>query len=419
MLEYRKRVLDKVLAEELKLFGAVVINGPKWSGKTTTAKQIAKTVINFQDPLQKKNVDTLFTLNPFLILEGEKPLLIDEWQEFPEIWDVIRQDVDNKNAKGIYIMTGSSTVNRSKISHSGAGRITTMVMRTMSIYELGLSDKKVSLKELFEEKEDFTVGKSSLKLVDYANILVKGGFPGSIDFSVSDAQRQISGYIESIVNEELMLIDGVKRDPERLSAIMRSYARHISTAASDSAIIKDIESSTVDIHRNSFYSYINSLKNIYIIEEMKSWNPKLRSKAVVRTSNIRHFSDPAIAASLIGASSDSLIKDLETFGLLFESLVVRDLRVYAELLRGNVYHYRDSTGLEADAIILLDDGRWGAVEVKLGSNQLDQAASNLIKLKDKVDTRNKPSFLMIITATDIAYRREDGVYVVPLGTLMP
>jgi predicted AAA+ superfamily ATPase len=420
MKTYIPRMIDKVLQEELEAFGAVLINGPKWCGKTTTAKQLAKSVINMQHPNNKSNYIQMAQLDPMILLQGEKPRLIDEWQVAPELWDAIRYDIDESQQEGLYILTGSSKVDESKISHSGTGRISRLLMRTLSLFESKDSNGTISMKRLFDG-EPLSMAKSELSIQDIATIIVRGGWPGSIGKSLSIATRQVSGYIQNIVKTEIKTIDGVERDEAKTLAVLKSLARHTSTQASDQKIVEDVAANHYSIHRNTLSDYLNVLRELYIIEDLTAWSPKLRSKTTIRTSNTRHFIDPAFAASLLNASPKDLLQDVETFGLLFESLVVRDLRVYADHLGGYVSHYRDKTGLEADAIVHLSDGRWGAAEIKLGSRELDKAASNLIKLANKIDTSNaqEPSFLMIITGTEFGYTREDGVHVVPIGCLKP
>ena len=420
MNTYFPRIIDKVLQEELEAFGAVLINGPKWCGKTTTAKQLAKSIINMQNPNNKTNYIKTAQLDPMILLQGEKPRLIDEWQVAPELWDAIRFDIDETQQEGLYILTGSSKVDESKISHSGTGRISRLLMRTLSLFESQDSNGTVSLSQLFEG-ESLKMAKSDLSIHDIATIIVRGGWPGSIGKSLKIATRQVSGYIQNIIKTDIKTIDGVERDEAKTLAVLKSLARHTSTQATDQKIVEDVAANHYSIHRNTLSDYLSVLRELYIIEDLPAWSPKLRSKTTIRTSNTRHFIDPAFAASLLNASPKDLLEDVETFGLLFESLVVRDLRIYTDYLGGFVTHYRDKTNLEADAIIHLSDGRWCAIEVKLGSHELDKAAENLKKLANRVDSSNAqhPSFLMIITGTEFGYRRDDGVYVVPIGCLKP
>ena len=418
MKDYINRIMDKVIKYELEAFGAVLITGPKWCGKTTTAKQIARSVLYMQDPDRKESYLTLANIQPSKLLEGEKPRLIDEWQMAPQLWDSVRFDVDMKNNTGLYILTGSTTVDESKISHSGAGRISRIKMRTMSLFESLDSNGNVSLKDLFDGKNEID-GTSNLDIEDIAELIIKGGWPGNINKPLKASMRSIEGYCDIIATSEIQTVDGVKRNEETTKSILRSLARHTSSTASDSTILSDVKVNNSSIHRNTLSDYLDALKKLFVIEDLPAWSPKLRSKTIIRTSNKRHLIDPAIAANMLKASPEDLIYDMNTFGLLFESLVVRDLRVYTQAIGGSVFHYRDNTGLEADAVIHLDDGRWGLVEVKLGNHLIDEASENLIKLKKIIDTNKikEPSFLMIVTGTGYAYKRKDGVIVVPIGCL--
>lgn len=418
MSKYIKRLIDSTLAQELEAFGAVLITGPKWCGKTTTAKQIAKSALFMQDPDKRDAYLKTADLQPSALLLGEKPRLIDEWQMAPQLWDAVRFDVDKQGKEGLYILTGSTTVDEENIEHSGAGRISRLMMRTLSLFESEDSNGAISLKELFNNPGDIS-GISSKTIADVAKLIVRGGWPNSIGKKEEITRRQIAGYCDVIAKSEIKTIDGVQRDEEKTKAILRSFSRHISTRTPNSTILKDILSNNETLHKNTLDAYITALKKLYVIEDLTAWSPKLRSKTTIRTSDTRHFVDPAIAAFYLGANSKDLIYDPETFGLLFESMVIRDLRVYTQCLGGTVYHYKDKDGLEADAIIHLNDGRWGAFEVKLGAKWIDEAAKNLLALKSKIDDShmNPPSFLGVITATEFTYKREDGILVVPLCCL--
>jgi len=418
MNEYINRIMDKVIKYELEAFGAVLITGPKWCGKTTTARQIAKSVLYMQHPDKKESYITLAGIQPSKLLEGEKPRLIDEWQMAPQLWDAVRFDVDMKNKTGLYILTGSTTIDESEISHSGAGRISRIKMRTMSLFESLESNGSVGLEDLFDGNNEVD-GISTLSIEDIANLIIRGGWPGNLEKPLKAAMRSVEGYCDIIATSEIKTVDGVKRNEETTKSILRSLARHTSSTASDATILSDVKVNNSSIHRNTLSDYLNALKKLFVIDDLKAWSPKLRSKTIIRTSNKRHLIDPAIAANMLNASPEDLIYDMNTFGLLFESLVVRDLRIYSQAIGGTVFHYRDNTGLEADAVIHLDDGRWGLIEVKLGENLIDEAAENLKKLRDRIDTNmlNEPSFLMIITGTGYAYKRKDGVLVVPIGCL--
>jgi len=416
--KYLKRLIDKTLVQELEAFGAVLLTGPKWCGKTTTAKQLARSALFMQDPDKRESYLRTAELQPSALLLGDKPRLIDEWQMAPQLWDAVRFDIDKQGTEGIYILTGSTTVDEDKIEHSGAGRISRLMMRTMSLFESEDSNGSISLKELFENPSEI-IGVSSKTISDVANLVVRGGWPNSIGKKEEITRRQIAGYCDVIAKSEIKTIDGVQRDEEKTKAVLRSFSRHISTQTPNSTILKDILSNNESLHKNTLDAYITALKKLYIIEDLTAWSPKLRSKTTIRTSDTRHFIDPAIAAYYLGATSRDLIYDPETFSFLFESMVIRDLRVYSQSLEGTVYHYKDKDGLEADAVIHLNDGRWGAIEVKLGAKWIDEGAKNLLALKSKIDNNQMPppSFLAVITATEFAYKREDGVLVVPLCCL--
>jgi predicted AAA+ superfamily ATPase len=418
MIKYLNRIIDTVLKQELKAFGAVLITGPKWCGKTTTAKRITNSVLYMQNPDRKKSYMSLAELQPSLLLRGDNPRLIDEWQMAPQLWDAIRFDVDSRNKTGLYILTGSSTIDEDKISHSGAGRISRMKMRTMSLYESLNSTGQVSLIDLFDANHDIE-GLSELDIKDIAKLIVRGGWPGNIEKPLNIARRSIEGYCDIITTSEIKTVDGIERDEAKTRNVLRSLARHTSSTATNATILRDIQANHSDMHRNTLSDYLNALRKLHIIEDLPAWSPKLRSKTVIRTSNKRHLVDPAISTAILKASPKDLIYDINTFGLLFESLVIRDLRVYTQALGGSVSHYQDSSGLEADAVIHLNDGRWGLVEVKLGDNSIDEAAKNLKEINRKIDTTNlrEPSFLMIVTGIGYAYKRDDDVLVVPIGCL--
>lgn len=418
MDKYYNRIIDKVLEEELNAMGAVLLTGPKWCGKTTTAKQLSKSVLYMQDPDKTTSYLKLAEILPSKLLEGKTPRLIDEWQMAPQLWDAVRHHVDLKDRPGLFILTGSTTVDQNKISHSGAGRISRIVMRTMSLFESLDSNGSVSLETIFQGKHDIQ-GISDIGIEDIAGLIVRGGWPGTIGKEPKVAARQVSSYCDIVSTVEIQTIDGKKRDEEKIRSVLRSLARHTSSTANEKTILDDISTRHSSVHRNTLSDYIKALKKLYIIDDLPAWSPKLRSKSTIRTSDKRHLIDPAISACLLNASKDDLLFDMNTFGLLFESLVIRDLRVYTQSLGGKLFHYRDSTGLEANAVIHLNDGRWGLIEVKLGADSIDAAAANLIKLKKKIDNKkmHEPSFLMVITGTEFAYRRNDSVLVVPIGCL--
>jgi hypothetical protein len=415
-MKYRARMVDNQLMEELEAFGAVVIVGPKWCGKTTTAKQLAKSVIFMQDPEKKDIYIRMAELNPSNILKGKNPRLIDEWQIAPKLWDAVRFSVDMRNEQGLYILTGSTSVREDKekeIFHSGAGRISKMRMRTMSLFEYGISSGDVSISALFSSADKIE-GHSELSIGDIAKAIVRGGWPSSLGKSDKIAYRQVAGYCETMLESDINTVDGKQRDPHKMRSILRSLSRNTSSGATNATILGDITSSgSGGMHMNTLEDYISALRKLYVVEDLPAWSPKLRSKTAIRTSETRHLTDPAIAAYFLGATAKDLEFDPETFGFLFESLCVRDLRVYAQSLGGDVYHYRDKEGLEADAIIHLHNGRWGAIEMKLGSDEIDDAAKNLGKLRGKIDTEkmNAPSFLAVITGTEYCiHNRRRHIY---------
>ncbi len=418
MDKYYNRIIDKVLEEELNAMGAVLLTGPKWCGKTTTAKQLSKSVLYMQDPDKTMSYLKLAEILPSKLLEGKNPRLIDEWQMAPQLWDAVRHHVDLKDKPGLFILTGSTTVDYKKVFHSGAGRISRIMMRTMSLFESMDSNGSISLEDLFNEKHAIQ-GISKLGVEDIAGLIVRGGWPGTIGKDPKIAARQISSYCDIVSTVEIQTVDGKKRDEAKTRSILKSLARHTSTTANEKTILEDVSANNSTMHRNTLADYINTLKKLYIIDDLPAWSPKLRSKSIIRTSDKRHLIDPAISACLLNASKDDLLFDMNTFGFLFESLVVRDLRIYAQAIGGKLFHYRDNTGLEADAVVHLHDGRWGLIEVKLGAASIDAAAANLIKLKEKINTSemHEPSFLMIVTATEFAYKRDDNVLVVPIGCL--
>ena len=422
MEKYKSRIADEILERKLKGKGAVLIEGPKWCGKTTTAEQIAKSVLYMADPANGEQNLTLADINPSLLLTGDTPRLIDEWQLAPKLWDAIRFEVDHRGEEGQFILTGSAVpVDRNKIVHTGTGRFSWLLMRPMTLYESGESTGTVSLKDLFDGLSTIN-GINNLSLEDIAYLCCRGGWPRSIFLDKDIALDSAFDYYDAIVNSDMSRVDGVNRNPLRVKNLMRSYARNIGSQASIETIKNDmVNNDSFDLDTDTVFSYINALKKIFVIEESPAWNPNLRSKAAIRTSDTRYFIDPSIATASLGIGPEDLINDLNTFGLVFETLCIRDLRVYAESINGNVYHYRDSSSLECDAVIHLRNGSYGLVEIKLGGDRLiDEGAKNLIKLQNKIDTKKmkKPSFMMVLTATgNYAYKRDDDVYVIPVGCL--
>ncbi len=422
MKKYKARIADEILKSRLLGKGAVLIEGPKWCGKTTTAEQIAGSVLYMADPEKEKQNLTMAEINPKRLLKGEIPRLIDEWQIAPKLWDAVRFEVDHRDEFGQFILTGSSVpASYEHIHHTGTGRFSWLLMRPMSLYESLDSTGEVSLKMLFEAPEQIE-GENMLDLKQLAFLVCRGGWPRATDLDGEIALEQAFDYYDAVVKSDISRADGISRNPERVKRLMRSYARNQGAQVSNTLLCEDIvvnEAETFD--SDTVYSYINALKKIFVIEEMEAWNPNLRSKAAIRTSNTRYFVDPSIAAAALGLGPQDLIEDLNTFGLLFETMCIRDLRVFAEVLNGSVYHFRDKTGLECDAVIHLRNGVYGLIEIKLGGDRLiEEGAENLKKLGNKIDTTKMraPAFLMVLIGVgDYAYRRQDGVYVVPIGCL--
>ncbi|MDR2492086.1 MAG: DUF4143 domain-containing protein [Coriobacteriales bacterium] len=417
---YLKRIADDVLDSHLEASGAVLIEGPKWCGKTWTANKKAKSTLFMQDPDQRTSYLKAADTKPSLLLRGETPRLLDEWQEAPVLWDAVRYAVDQRGDVGQFILTGSAVPLDNAVKHTGTGRISRMLMRTMTLYESLESSGDISLHALFDGTADGD-GMSSLSIERLAFVLTRGGWPASIGDKESVALRRVSDYVEAVINQDISRVDGVEKSPARVRALMRSLARNVSTMASLSTIRNDIAGNEDTVSEKTIASYLNALRRIHVVEDLPAWSPAMRSKTPLRTSPKRHFTDPSIATTVLRATADSLLGDFTTFGLLFESLCIRDLRVYANAIDGEVFHYHDKSGLEADAIIHLKDGRWGAIEVKMGATEIETAAENLQRLRDKVNTdkMKEPSFLMVLTGTELAYRRDDGTYIVPIGCLKP
>ncbi|NLA79920.1 MAG: ATP-binding protein [Chloroflexi bacterium] len=418
-MAYYKRIADQVLQDRLDANGAVLIQGAKWCGKTTTALQIAKSSLFMQDPQTREQNLRLADIDPMFLLEGDIPRLLDEWQLAPKLWDAVRFAVDQRNDFGQFILTGSAVPFADmSTSHSGTGRIARMTMRPMSLFESEDSNAQVSLRDLFQKAQ--IRAKAELSLTDIAFLICRGGWPSAINRSDKIALRQAIDYLEGVIESDISRADGVSRNPMRVRMLLRSYARMIGTQASITSIREDMVSNDRDsLDKDTISSYISALKLIFVIEELEAWIPNLRSRTAIRTSNTRFFVDPSIASSSLRIGPMDLINDLKTMGFLFESLCIRDLRVYADALEGDVYRYRDANGLECDAVVHLRDGRYGLIEIKLGGSEIEPAAKNLLKIVDILDTTRmkEPSFLMVLTGTQYAYQREDGVYVVPVGCL--
>lgn len=422
MENYKRRVADAMLARKLAGKGAVLIEGPKWCGKTTTAERIAKSILYMSDPEKVEQNLGLADINPKRLLQGDTPRLIDEWQIAPKLWDAVRFEVDHRDDLGQFILTGSSVPpSMEQVHHTGTGRFAWLMMRPMSLYESGESNGSVGLKELFDAPDDIS-GENSLDIDRLAFLVCRGGWPRATSLTDEIALEQAFDYYDAVVNTDASRVDGVTRDSERVKRLMRSYSRHQGTQAANTVIRDDIAvNDTGTLDSDTVLSYINALKKIFVIEEMPAWNPNLRSKTAIRTSDTRYFVDPSIAVASLGLGPNDLIADLNTFGLLFETMCIRDLRVFADSMDGKVYHYRDGSGLECDAVIHLRNGSYGLIEIKLGGEKLiAEGAATLLKLSEKIDTdkMKKPAFQMVLTGTgDYAFRRKDGVFVVPVGCL--
>lgn len=425
MKEYKTRLADSILQKKLASSGAVLIEGAKWCGKTTTASQIAKSILLMQDPAQKKQNLEMADMDPSFLLNGETPRLIDEWQLAPKLWDAIRFEVDKRDEFSQFVLTGSAVpADLSEISHSGTGRISRMLMRPMSLYESGESNGSVSLADLFSDNET-VAGTNSLDLEQIAFLICRGGWPKSIGINTDVALQLAINYFDAVVNDDISRIDNVKRDAEKTKRILRSYARSIASQAKISSITQDVYANekTEDLtNKNAtISSYISALKKIFVIEDSLAWNPNLRSKTAIRASDTRYFTDPSIGIAALGLGAKDLINDLQTMGLMFENLCIRDLRIYADALDGQVYHYRDRNDLECDAVVHLRNGSYGLIEIKLGGDRLiEEGATTLNKLEANIDTTKMkaPSFKMVLTGLgNYAYRRKDGVLIVPIGSL--
>jgi len=422
MKVYKKRIADDILKRKLEGKGAVLIEGPKWCGKTTTAEQVAASVLYMDDPEKKAQNVTMAELSPKRLLAGETPRLIDEWQLAPKLWDAIRFEVDHRGEMGQFVLTGSAVpADTKEIAHTGTGRFTWLIMRPMSLYESGDSTGQVSLRELFQGADD-VVGESDIDLDRLAFLTCRGGWPQAIDMRDEIALDQAVDYYDAVVNSDINRADGVQKNPERVKRLMRSYARNQGTQIANTVIAEDVSGSgVISMSDETTAQYIDALRKIFVVEDMPAWNPNLRSKAAIRTLDTRYFVDPSIAAAALGIGPEDLLNDLNTFGFIFETLGVRDLRVFADALNGTVYHYRDKDGLECDAVVHLRNGAYGLIEIKLGGDRLiEEGAKSLLTLSGKLDTAKmkQPSFLMVLTGTgDYAYRRTDGVFVVPIGCL--
>ena len=425
--DYINRICDRELELKLEAFGAVHIVGPKWCGKTTTAKQFAKSFIELQDPDKRDMYIETAKIKPSNLLVGDNPRLIDEWQIAPNLWDAVRVSVDKRGEDGLYILTGSNSIERTSIMHTGTGRIDTMAMYPMSLYESGESSGEVSLMELFDNPSLLDDGcESKLSIDELIFVACRGGWPSSLTKKSDRAKLLVAqSYFEGLCREDINNTDGIKRNETTSRLLLRSYARNISTTASTKSIINDIKANS-EISESSYYEYVNVLKSLYVIQDVEAWCPAIRSKSVIQASNKRELVDPSIAVAALGVEPDYFNLDLKTFGFIFETLCIRDLRIYSSARNGRISYYRDRYGLEADCVLHLRDGRYALIEFKLGSADIEEGAKHLIEIENLVKRYNEketqvklrlPDLKIVITGTQYAFRRDDGVYVIPIGCL--
>ena len=423
MKKYLPRIIDKLLSDRLEAKGAVLLEGPKWCGKTTSAKEIAGSFISMDQPEMSKQYQSMAELSPLTLLEGETPRLIDEWQIAPNLWNAVRYEVDQRDEFGQFILTGSAVpAEIDESMHTGTGRISRLYMRPMSLYESEDSNGKVAIRDMFANKE--ISAKSDIDLEEIAFLICRGGWPKAVGLTEKQALFQAIDYFDAVVSADISRVDSVRRDKEKAKRFLKSYARNVGTRATLETIRQDVLANhTGTFDPVTLYSYRDALTKIFVIEDSPAWNPNLRSKAAIRTTDARYFVDPSIATAALQLSPKDLLKDLNTMGLIFENLCVRDLRIYADYLDGSIYQYRDSNGLECDAVIHLRDGSFGLIEIKLGGDSLiEEGAKNLKDLASKIDTNKMKelSFMLVLCAkAPFAYRRKDGVYVVPITCLKP
>jgi hypothetical protein len=422
MKKYRKRIADEILLRKLEGKGAVLIEGPKWCGKTTTAEQVSKSLLYMDEPKNKNQNLAMAEMDPQRLLQGATPRLIDEWQIAPKLWDAVRFEVDHRHEMGQFILTGSAVPPETKeITHSGTGRISWLTMRPMSLFESGESTGEVSLSQLFSNSSLISAT-SKINMGDLAFLVCRGGWPQAIGMRKEIALDQAVDYYDGVIHSDINRADNIQKNTERVKRFMRSYARNQGSQVANTVLCQDMKiNDEITLNEETVALYTNALKKIFVIEDMSAWNPNLRSKTAIRSADTRYYVDSSIATAALGLGPDDLINDLKTFGLLFETLAVRDLRVYADALNGNVYHYRDKDGLECDAVIHLRNSSYGLIEIKLGGDKLiEEGATTLKTLKNKIDTTKmkEPSFMMVLTGIgDYAYTRLDGVCVVPIGCL--
>lgn len=415
---YLPRLCDNELQQALQSSGAVLIEGAKWCGKTSTASRAAKSTLYMQDPDHTASYLAMADVKPSLLLKGPPPRLLDEWQMAPVLWDAVRFEVDRRIETGQFILTGSAVPSDNVTAHTGTGRISRLLMRPMSLYESRESNGTISLSGLFKGQSDIE-SISGLTIEQIAFALCRGGWPASVRLKGQAALRTATAYVEAIINHDVSRVDGVEKNPERVRLLLRSLSLNISTMATIKTIMDDMEAFDGSLSDKTISFYLNALRRIFVVEDLPAWSPSLRSKTAIRTSVKRQFVDPSIAVAAMRTNPEGLLRDFNTFGFLFESLCARDIRIYAQACDGDVFHYRDKNGLESDLIVRLRDGRWAAIEVKLGSKQEEIAAENLLRLKSRIDAEKmgEPSFLMVLTGGQYAYRRKDGILVVPIGCL--
>jgi hypothetical protein len=428
-MEYLKRTADSMLQDLLDAFGAVLVEGPKWCGKTTTAEQKANSIIRMQDVDMRDEYMATAASKPSLLLSGKVPRLIDEWQDAPVIWDAVRAMVDKRSEPGQFILTGSNSVDRKQILHSGTGRIARLRMLPMSLWESGESTGEVSIKELFNNPEYDIDGKRSTMSVDELIFAAcRGGWPASINARSDRAKLLIAqNYVNSVCAEDISRVDGKRRDEELTRMILRSYARNISTLAKKTSMLADVTTSdNYSCSPDTFNDYVSTLERLFVIQDINAWCPSIRSKTVIRSTPKRTFCDPSIATALLGQTPDSLKMQLKTFGFIFEQMCIRDMRAYTIDMDSHISYYHDRYGLEADIVLHLADGRYALIECKLGSKEIDYGAKHLLKLKSLIEEHNvnepqvpldPPTLLIILTGGNIAYTRDDGVKVIPLAAL--
>ena len=425
VFSYKRRIVDDLLEKRLHNKGAILVEGPKWCGKTTTCEQHAGSILYMTDPDRIRQNMQLADISPRSLLQGEAPRLLDEWQIAPKLWDAIRFEVDHRQGFGHFLLTGSAVpADTDQMHHTGTGRFAFIRMRPMSLFESGESSGAVSLEKLFDGGEEPIFAENSLSLEEIAFLICRGGWPQATELSGEDALVQAFDYLDAIIRSDINRVDGISRNPAFVRQLMRSYARNQGAAVPYTTICDDIKANGgVEISKDTIVAYINALKKIFVIEDSPAWNPNLRSKSAIRTSDTRYYADPSIATAALGIGPGDLLADLNTCGLLFETLCIRDLRVFADSLDGNIYHFRTKDGLECDAVLHLRNGSYGLIEIKLGGdNLIEEGAESLKTVRDKIDTSKMkaPSFLMVLTAVGpYAYRREDGVLVMPIGCLKP